>query len=145
MKISDLLESEQPIYYFAYGMLTDPDQMQGAELVGKAELNNFVFEMYCYANVFPETGSKVYGSLWNINRKLLHQLDMVEGYPSLYDRKTVPVFVDGKRYEAQVYTMTPETREDVQDTEPGQGYINRLVRGYNNAGIPIEQLENSLQ
>jgi gamma-glutamylcyclotransferase (GGCT)/AIG2-like uncharacterized protein YtfP len=136
---------EQPIYYFAYGMLTDPDHMQEADLVGKAILNNFKFEMYCYANVSPESGSKVYGSLWSINRKLLHELDMVEGYPSLYDRKMVPVSVEGQRYEAFVYVMTPQTLDNVQGSNPSQGYINRIIRGYNNAGIPLQQLKNSLQ
>lgn len=147
MKITDLLTEagEQPIYYFAYGMLTDPDHMQGVELVGKAELKNFTFQMYCYANVFPQAGSKVFGSLWVINREMLHKLDMIEGYPSLYDRKMVPVICDGQRYEAFVYVMTPQTIEDVQDTAPSKGYINRIIRGYNNAGIPLQQLENSLR
>jgi gamma-glutamylcyclotransferase (GGCT)/AIG2-like uncharacterized protein YtfP len=147
MKIAELLTEagEQPIYYFAYGMLTDPDHMQGVELVGKAELKNFTFQMYCYANVFPQAGSKVFGSLWVINREILHKLDMIEGYPSLYDRKMVPVTCNGERYEAFVYVMTPQTIEDVQGSEPSKGYINRIIRGYKNAGIPLQQLENSLK
>jgi predicted chitinase/gamma-glutamylcyclotransferase (GGCT)/AIG2-like uncharacterized protein YtfP len=146
MKITDVLDEAgaAPIYYFAYGMLTDPELMPGAEFVGRAELKNFVFEMFTYANVFPYPGARVIGSLWAIDRQLLSQLDQTEGYPTLYDRKTVPVFANGERHEAAIYTMTPETREYMQGTEPNDAYIARLERGYNNAGIPLRQLDDAL-
>ena len=131
-----------PIYYFAYGMLTDPELMPNANLVGKAILHNFVFEMFAYANVLPSAGSTVVGSLWEIDRELLHKLDQTEGYPDLYDRKTVPVFAAGQRYVAEVYTMTPATRRDFAGSEPSDGYIQRIERGYQNAGIPMSQLHS---
>ena len=133
-----------PIYYFAYGMLTDPKVMQGADFVGMAELKNFEFEMFAYANVRPEPGSVVYGVLWSINREMLSQLDITEDYPRLYDRKTVPVFVDGQRVEEFVYTMTPQTRDQLKDTYPRRSYIMRLARGYQAGGVPISQLQTSL-
>ena len=133
-----------PIYYFAYGMLTDPKLMPGAELIGVGVLNNFAYEMLAYANVVPESGSKVYGSLWNINRELLHHLDRAEGYPDMYDRKTVPIHCNGQRYEAAMYTMTPYTREDYEGTHPTRRYLSKIARGYNNAGIPMDQLYHSL-
>ena len=145
MKISDLLEAGSlPVYYFAYGMLTDPEIMDGIPLVGKAVLPNFEFEMFMYANVTPSRG-KVYGTLWAVNRKVIHELDQIEGYPTLYDRKMVPVMCNGKRYEAFVYTLTPESREELEGSEPSQSYINKLVRGYNNAGVPLEQLQRTLK
>lgn len=133
-----------PIHYFAYGMLTDPGNVPGAELIGQAILPNFRFEMFEYANVVPEAGSRVIGTLWKLDRKLLHQLDQVEEYPTLYDRKTVPVFHDGERYEAELYTMTPATRDDAQGSKPSRDYIKSLIRGYRNAGIPLGQIRQSL-
>lgn len=146
MKVQEIITeaSAVPIYYFAYGMLTDPEYMEAATLVGAAILPNFEFELLLYANVVPRSGSQVGGSLWAIDQKLLSELDAIEGYPNLYDRKTVPVFVGNQRYIAELYTMTPQTRKELEGTQPGQGYINRIVRGYQNAGVDLEQLSNAL-
>lgn len=146
MKIDEVLTEAgaAPIYYFAYGMLTDPELMPGADFIGRAELHNFSFEMFAYANVHPYPGGRVYGSLWAIDRQLLSRLDMTEGYPTLYDRKTVPVIHRGQRYEAELYTMTPSTRKYMKGEVPSDSYINRIVRGYQNAGIPMQQVQDSL-
>lgn len=147
MRSSDFLTEagEQPTYYFAYGMLTDPKLMQGRKLVGVAELPNFSYEMFAYANVFPTPGRSVYGCLWELTRQDIAELDRVEGYPYLYDRKTVPVKCDGRRFEAAIYTMTPATRDQLEPTQPSQGYVNRIVRGYKNAGVPMQQLKSALR
>ena len=131
--------------YFAYGMLCDPDIMQSAELIGMATLPNFQYELLQFANVVPTAGAKVYGTLWNVSRKFLSELDMVEGYPKFYDRKTVPVTVNGQRYEAALYTMTPESRDTLEGSRPSQRYINKIVRGYKHAGVPLDQLRNALK
>ena len=146
MKLHDILleAGAVPVYYFAYGMLTDPELMPGANLIGSAELKNFKLEMFAYANVFPTPGATVIGSLWAIDRQLLAQLDNTEDYPTLYDRKTVPVFANGQRYEAELYTMTPGTRDYMVGKLPSEGYIQRIERGYQNAGIPFDQLDDAL-
>jgi len=82
--------------------------------------------------------------LWSIDREMLSQLDITEDYPRLYDRKTVPVFVDGQRVEAFVYTMTPHTRDQLKNTYPRRSYVMRLARGYQAGGVPISQLQTSL-
>ena len=149
MKIDEIMvegrNGDVPIYYFAYGMLTDPELMQNIDLVGVGELKNFEFEMYAYANVHATHGATVLGCLWSIDRQVLSQLDRTEGYPSLYDRRTVPVVCNGQRYAAEVYVMTPATREWMQAEEPSKGYIDRIVRGYHAAGIPLAQLEQALR
>jgi gamma-glutamylcyclotransferase (GGCT)/AIG2-like uncharacterized protein YtfP len=148
MKINEITEGRNgdvPIYYFAYGMLTDPQIMQGLHLVGVAELRNFEYKMYNWANVEPTPGSKVLGCLWAIDRQEIARLDQAEGYPSLYDRRTYPVYVDGNKVAAEVYIMTPSTLEQQQGEAPSRGYVSRVVRGYNNAGIPLTQLENAIQ
>ena len=135
---------EVPTYYFAYGMLCDPNIMEGADLIGVGQLKNFKYEMFRYANVLPDNGSTVSGCLWQITNEFLSQLDRIEGYPYLYDRKTVPVYVDGQKYVAHVYTMTPGTRDEMTGTYPSNDYIHRIEKGYDNAGVPFEQLDAAL-
>jgi gamma-glutamylcyclotransferase (GGCT)/AIG2-like uncharacterized protein YtfP len=135
---------ENPTYYFAYGMLTDPTYMKNINLVGVAELRNFEYKMYQYANVEPKGGSKVYGCLWEIDREKISQLDKIEGYPTLYDRRTYPVYVDGKKYPAEVYVMTPNTLKHFEGTAPTDQYVDTVDTGYRNAGIPLEQLYDAV-
>lgn len=149
MQKDDMTESsqypEKPTYYFAYGMLTNPKLMRGGNLIGVGELKNFEYKMYQFANVEESTGHTTYGCLWEIDRAQLQRLDRMEGYPTMYDRKTYPVYVDGKKYEAEVFVMTPETRYYVQGTYPSRGYIEDVARGYLNAGVPTAQLAHSLE
>ena len=135
---------QNPIFYFAYGMLTDPKYMFGADLVGVAELKNFEYKMYQFANVEPATGESVFGCLWAIDKEILSQLDKMEGYPTLYDRRTYPVYVNGEKYPAEVYVMTPNTLRSVQGTFPSKEYLKTVARGYINAGIPTEQIQAAL-
>lgn len=130
-----------PIYYFSYGMLTDPENIEGAELVGPASLQNFEFELFAHANVHAKPGTSTAGVLWIIDRQQLGHLDQIEGYPHYYDRKTVPVFANGKRYEAEVYMMTPDSRKYSIGKKTSNSYIQSLIRGYNNAGISLDQIE----
>jgi gamma-glutamylcyclotransferase (GGCT)/AIG2-like uncharacterized protein YtfP len=136
--------SEPPTYYFAYGMLTDPELMKGAELVGVGELRHHTFEFAGFANVAPSIGNKVLGALWIIDRTMLGELDDVEGYPHFYDRKTLPVYVDGAKYAAHVYIMRPDSREMLDNAKVKQNYITRIVNGYAHAGIPLNQVRNAL-
>jgi hypothetical protein len=147
MKITEILmeAGAMPIYYFAYGMLTDPDYMAGAELIGAATLNNFEFELLGHANVHPQAGASSAGVLWAIDRQLLSELDRVEGYPHYYDRKTVPVMCDGQRYEAEVYSMTPESRARSQGQPVSPRYVQTVVKGYNHAGVPVTQIDQAYQ
>jgi len=133
-----------PTYYFSYGMLCDPNNMEGIHLIGVAELRNFEYVMYQYANVEPHSGSKVYGCLWEVDRRIISQLDQVEGYPELYDRRTYPVYCDGEKYVAEVYVMTPYTLRRVQGTVPSRQYIQMVKIGYSHAGVPLHQLYDAL-
>jgi gamma-glutamylcyclotransferase (GGCT)/AIG2-like uncharacterized protein YtfP len=135
----------KPIFYFSYGMLCDPNNMKDAELFGKAELRNFSFEMMMYANVIESPGNKVIGVLWQLNRTFLGHLDKIEGCPWLYNRKSVPIFCDGKRYESELYTMTPERRDYLYGTLPSKEYVESIIDGYNNVGIPLKQLSTAIQ
>lgn len=143
MNFNDI--NNKNIYYFAYGMLTDPDYIGAADFIGPAELRGFKFKLYRYANVEASPGSTVVGTLWRIDQALLDELDIVEGYPSLYNRKSVPVYSSGKMYKAQVYTMTLDTRQRLKNTYPTEHYIQTIVKGYKHAGLNLDQLYNSLE
>lgn len=134
-----------PIYYFAYGMLTDPANMPDAELIGAAVLPNFKFEMLAYANVLNEPGAKVQGTLWQLDRAFLGQLDKIEECPWLYNRKTVPVYHNGKKYIAELYTMTPAARFKLKGSMPDKGYVRSIVDGYRNAGVPLKQIGDAIR
>ena len=137
--------SPEPIYYFAYGMLTDPANMPEAELIGAAILPNFKFEMLSYANVLSEPGAKVQGTLWQLDRAFLGQLDKVEDCPWLYNRKTVPVYHDGKKFVAELYTMTPAARFKLKGSMPDKDYVRSIIDGYRNAGIPLKQIGDAIR
>ena len=134
-----------PVYYFAYGMLTDPANMPGCHAIGAARLPNHRLEFYQYADVVPHAGSDVRGVLWSLPDGTLSQLDQIEGVPYLYNRKMLPVTVNGQRYEAYVYTMTPRARQTVRQRKPSLGYLQTLARGYMKFGLPDSQIRSALQ
>jgi gamma-glutamylcyclotransferase (GGCT)/AIG2-like uncharacterized protein YtfP len=138
-----LYELNDVVYYFAYGMLTDPEVMQGLDMVGRAVLSDYAFEFAQFANVYPNIGSKVYGTLWAIDRKTLEELDHIEGYPTFYTRHTAQVSSQGKNYTAQVYVMTKESRDDLAGHLPSNHYLQRLARGYSHAGLPTQQIKQA--
>ena len=147
MKIRELItESEAlPTYYFSYGMLCDPEYMASdATFVGIGVLQHFAFEINAFANVISAPRARVLGCLWSTTRKFIAELDKIEGYPHMYDRKTVPINCNNKRYEAEVYTMTPGIRDAYQVYAPTKTYIKSIVRGYRAAGIPLTQLRDAL-
>lgn len=134
-----------PVYYFAYGMLTDPKNMPGCQAIGAARLHNHRLEFYQYADVEEHAGSEVQGVLWSLPIDMLSQLDQVEGVPYLYNRKMLPVTVGGQRYEAYVYTMTPQARQQVRNRAPSVNYLRTLARGYIQFGLPNHQLHSAIQ
>lgn len=145
MKFDDI--DPTPIrYYFAYGMLTDPEIMGDLPMVGTAVLDNHVFELLQFANVIAAPGSRVVGVLWEVDDDVMAELDRVEGYPTFYTRKLVPVVADdGETYRAEVYVMTRRSRQQLRDTYPSEQYISRLINGYKHAGVPLTQLRDALE
>jgi gamma-glutamylcyclotransferase (GGCT)/AIG2-like uncharacterized protein YtfP len=147
MRIVDIIieAGGEPIYYFAYGMLTEPSHMRGARFVDRAALLNYKFEFRKYANIVETAGSQTDGVLWELPTDMIRELDQVEGYPSLYGRKTVPVYTeDGQRYEAWVYYMTPETVSGTKrDRMPSNSYVTTILNGYRHAGIASQQVNDA--
>ena len=68
-----------------------------------------------YANGIPyvsenESVSQIYGELYLVNPRILLTLDMLEGHPSRYKRKKVPIeTLNGKIYNAWLYFNETKT------------------------------------
>lgn len=133
------------MYYFAYGMLTDPYVMpEDAEFYGKAVLNNHSLEFKYYANAIKSTDS-MYGVLWGIDDEILRELDMVEGVPTLYTRKQVQVSnKEIGTVTAWVYNMTADTRKHMAGKTPAVSYLKSLAYGYRMAEIPLTEIQKGM-
>ena len=74
-------------------------------------VNNYAM----YANGIPyvsenEAVSQIYGELYLVSPKILFTLDMLEGHPSWYKRKKVPIeTLNGKIYNAWLYFNETKT------------------------------------
>ena len=74
-------------------------------------VNNYAM----YANGIPyvsenESISQIYGELYLVSQKILLTLDMLEGHPSWYKRKKVPIETfNGKIYNAWLYFNETKT------------------------------------
>lgn len=122
--------------YFAYGSNMDRTQMAfrcpDAVPVGVAELKNHKLIFRRVADVVPEGNrdSKVTGVVWRITKQCLKSLDRYEGYPRLYQRKTVTVLMDGKHVKAMMYYMVKGEVET-----PSREYWKGILRGYFQFGL----------
>ena len=126
--------------YFAYGMNTNKDEMAyrcpGARALGKAVLPGYRFEFKSFATIVPSPKESVEGVLWTITDTDESALDMLEGYPEFYDKKTLSVEHDNQSYIAMTYIMGP--RE--QGYAPSDGYYSMVSEGYQSFGLSQQQL-----
>jgi len=126
--------------YFAYGMNTNLDEMAyrcpSAIPMGKAVLPGYRFEFKSFATIVPSPKEQVEGVLWTITDTDESNLDMLEGYPEFYDKKTVSVEHDNQSYIAMTYIMGP--RE--QGYAPSDGYYSMVSEGYQTFGLSQRQL-----
>ena len=132
------------MFYFAYGMNTNRDSMRlrcpGAICMGAAILQDHEFRFAHHADVVPTTDSKVDGVLWLIDTEHLESLDQLEGYPWYYGRDILPVEYQGNIVMSECYRMQPDNPDDY----PSQGYLDMLSEGYEEHGVPWDQIEAAL-
>ena len=126
--------------YFAYGMNTNREEMAyrcpSAVALGKAVLPGYRFEFKSFATIVPDSKEQVEGVLWTITDTDESALDMLEGYPEFYDKKTVSVEHNNQSYIAMTYIMGP--RE--QGYAPSDGYYSMVSEGYQSFGLSQRQL-----
>lgn len=138
-------------YLFTYGMLTNSNVMdQTAQVIGAAKLENWAFELLCFANVRPSFDDVAHGVLWQVDDNVLAQCDRREGHPHLYTRVRVPVLVDGQEYMSWVYTLTESGRSSYLFGTTSDHYVDTVLEGYEQHGVnptqvlAAEPIENSL-
>jgi hypothetical protein len=126
------------MFYFAYGMNLYPDYMPGATKIGPAVLHGWALEFQYYANILEREGAFVPGGLWSVPD--LNMLDQREGYPVLYDRRTVTVSLEdveledewhARNVEAVVYFM----RQRGALEPPDEGYLTLITEGRAHFGL----------
>ena len=126
--------------YFAYGMNTNRDEMayrcSSAVPMGRAILPGYRLEFKSFATIVPSPKETVEGVIWTITESDESALDMLEGYPEFYDKKTVSVEHDNQSYIAMTYIMGP--RE--QGYAPSDGYYSMVSEGYQTFGLSQTQL-----
>lgn len=135
--------------YFAYGSNINLYQMDyrcpDATVVGPVALENYelLFRRGGFATIAPKEGGKVHGLLWSITPECERSLDMYEGYPRFYDKRTVTVR-DGLGQELPVmaYIMDERFREPMLPTEP---YYNGILEGYRQNSLPVHALKAAWQ
>ncbi|MBC7087633.1 MAG: gamma-glutamylcyclotransferase [Tissierellales bacterium] len=129
--------------YFAYASNLSKKYMASrcpnALPLKKVVLKNYKLTFNELADIIPQEGEEVVGALYLISKQELEKLDILEGYPDLYDRITVELEDEfGNKYEALAYTMVEKNLQAPPDT-----YYNILVDGYKDWGIEIERLEKA--
>jgi gamma-glutamylcyclotransferase (GGCT)/AIG2-like uncharacterized protein YtfP len=125
--------------YFAYGANINADDMAWrcpqAQPIGAFELHNWQLELYCHATIEPKQGSSVHGVLWELTPECEQALDVFEGYPSYYTKRT---WNQGGQW-FFFYEMT-----DPKSGTPSTGYIQRIAQGYDQWRLPQPKLKEAL-
>lgn len=132
------------MFYFAYGMNTNRSSMSwrcpGAISFGHARLLDHEFRFSHHADVVVSAGNSVDGVLWLIDKDHLEDLDILEGYPSYYNRAILPVEYQGNIIMAECYRMQPNNL----DCGPSKGYLDMIFEGYREYDIPDNQISLAL-
>jgi len=135
----------ETIKYFAYGMNTNRADLQRrcacATMLGIAVLENHRLDFNIHADITQEQNSSVHGVLWAISSQCLEQLDMLEGYPEYYTRREATVLTAQGPVVAWVYEMLPQHKNFLS---PGIEYFHTVLEGYQQTGLPTQQLHQAL-
>ena len=89
--------------------------LESSKFLGKDKLDGFI--MYslggfpCIRTVFPE-GNTITVEVYEVDDETFRRLDILEGYPSFYDRKKV----DTQYGEAWIYTIEREKSRPVVES-----------------------------
>jgi len=78
------------------------------------------------ANVRPAPGAQVKGLLLHVDAPTFENLDLKEGYPSVYGRAQLPLSVAGRSHPAWVYAVTPAHRQP-RFVAPRAGYRQLML------------------
>jgi gamma-glutamylcyclotransferase (GGCT)/AIG2-like uncharacterized protein YtfP len=143
------IPKDKDILYFAYGHNTFSDRLHSlipsAKFIATGTLKGFSMYFEQYANIRMQEGSEVKGVVWEFEEKYLKKLD---GYEALHqDYNTIPVEVRVKNtsVECIAYIMDPKFETKKLHKKPNKEYIDTLIDGYKEHGLPLEQIKVALK
>ncbi|CAD7005768.1 unnamed protein product [Ceratitis capitata] len=152
-------------YYFGFGsnLLAKRIHIQNptAVRIGPGKLENYQLDFYTSsrtwygapATIVPNSGSCVYGAIWEIDNSNLKDLDDQEGVShGIYVPITVPVLhlTDGKSIECRAYHLTNQPEGDVRclkpeeipyDRQPSKTYLKTIVKGAQETCLPADYIQ----
>ena len=125
--------------YFAYGANMHPGQMEWRCPKARASqgfiLRDWELKFYSHATIEPRKGATVAGVLWEITEACEHNLDMFEGYPNYYTKRTW--IQDNTQF--FFYEMTAP-----KSGRPSEGYVLDIAESYAFWQLPQNLLTESL-
>ncbi len=131
--------------YFAYGSNLNHQQMakrcNGAKFVKKHILRCYKLcfshktnqSIYGHANIVKNKKSKVYGVIWNINKKDEKELDWYEG-------------VDYNYYQKDYFTLNKKkvlvyVQKNYYQKKPNSTYLHTIIEGYKDCFLDLNNLK----
>ena len=133
--------------YAAYGSNMNLEQMSlrcpSAKVIGTGIVKDYRLTFRGnsrgVANIEPHKGTTVPVVLWEITEACEEALDVYEGYPSLYEKKTIEVETDNKIQKAMVYVMAK--KYETMPAIPTSYYLGTIAQGYTDNGLDLEILK----
>ena len=134
--------------YFAYGSNLNHHQMKkrckGSKYLKKYTLNGhkLIFShktkdtIYGHANIIKNKNSRVFGALWDINKKDESELDGYEGVDYDYYQKEY-FSLRGKK--VLVYIQSKYIKK-----KPHSRYLHTIVQGYKDCKLDINYLKKRI-
>lgn len=139
--------SERKIY-LAYGSNLNLKQMSQqcptAKVIGTTELKDYTLMFKggfgnARATIAPCKDKSVPVLLWNITTEDERRLDIYEGYPKDYAKKTVKVKLGRKTVDAIVYLMN----DGFDFNPPSVHYYETIRNGYLDNNLKVSRLEEA--
>lgn len=131
--------------YVAYGSNLNREQMARrcptAKILGKSVMHGWALRFRGAATVERRKDSSVPVLVWDIQPEDEKALDVYEGYPHLYRKETVRVYLNGKQVSAMIYIMNENNRPY---GIPGKGYYDTIREGYLDSGFDVGILDNAV-
>ena len=125
--------------YFAYGANLHPEAMQwrcpNAQAQGAFILRDWELKFYSHATIEPRKGSQVAGVLWEITEACEQSLDVFEGFPNYYTKRT---WIQDDRQFFFYEMTTPKSGS------PSEGYVLDIAESYAFWQLPQNLLTESL-
>lgn len=135
--------------YFAYGSNLNLGQMAGrcpeSTTVQTARLEGYELAFRGgVLTILPKEDSHVDGLIWSISEQDERHLDRYEGFPRLYGKENVTVQdVSGTGHAVLIYIMEEPWCSRPQ--EPGGNYLNTVLEGCRQTGVPQEPVLKALE